>query len=235
MTRVVKQWIRGVLSAFLSGVSGVLGMTFVDPADFNLDNPGRVALAALIFGIVGLVNFLAKSPLPPDDDDAVDVSRLSGIVLALLVGLGSAGCASVPRIAPLPAEVAAVDRNLVAAVGNLQQLLTMAAEVADTVSRIEDEAARGGVVPAAADAAFDQAMVAYAKASTAASAGLVSGAATTWPALRGLVEPVLARAQGLIDTAGQIGAIRGRVSGFLAQLRDLLSAAVGEFMFGGAR
>ena len=159
--------------------------------------------------------------------------RRLALVLALVVGLSA--CASLPRIQPLPAEIEAVDAHLTAATGNLQQLLTMSARVANAVSLIEDEAAKGGVVPPAADAAFDRAMVAYADASDAASKGLVSGARKTWPELRALVEPVLARGQALIDAAGQLGAIKGRVTNLLAQLRDLLSAAVGEFMFGGDR
>lgn len=163
--------------------------------------------------------------------------RLSIPLIALIVALAfSPGCgASLPRIQPLPAHVEAVDANLTAATGNLQQLLTMAARAVDTVSKIEDEAARGGVIPTDVDAAFDKAMVAYANASDAASKGLTSGTLKTWPQLRALIEPVLAQGQQVIDVATNIGAIKSRVSSFLATLRDVLSAAAGEFLFGGAR
>lgn len=157
-------------------------------------------------------------------------------LLVLLVGsVTLAGCASLPRIQPLPAEVEHADRDIKAVTGNLLQLLTMSAAVMNTVSKLEDEAARSGLVPTAADAKFDAAMVAYADASDAAVKGLTSGALKTWPQLRSAVEPILARGQTLIDTAAQIGAIKTKATSFLAQLRDLLSAAVGEFMFGGAR
>lgn len=160
---------------------------------------------------------------------------MRGLILALSL-VSISGCAgSLPRIQPLPAQVEAADTQVLAVTGNLQQLLTMAARVTDTVSRIEDEAARGGVVPVEADAAFDRAMLAYANASQAASDGLVAGGTKTWPQLKALVEPVLARGQALIDTAQSIGAIKTRVMNWLVQLRDLLSAAAGQFLFGGAR
>lgn len=159
-----------------------------------------------------------------------------GVLFAVLLGsVTLAGCASVPRIQPLPAEVAQADQHVTAVTGNLLQLLTMSAAVVNSVSKLEDEAARSGLVPAEVDAQFDAAMVAYADASDAAAKGLASGALKTWPQLRAAVEPVLARGQSLIDTAAQIGAIKTRASSFLTQLRDLLSAAAGEFMFGGGR
>lgn len=159
-----------------------------------------------------------------------------GVLFAVLLGsVTLAGCASLPRIQPLPAQVEATDRNVLAVTGNLQQLLTMTARVVDTISRIEDDAARGGVVPVEADAAFDRAMLAYVDASDAASKGLTGGGLKTWPELKALVEPVLARGQALMDAASQLGAIKSRLTSFLTQFRDLLSAAAGEFLFGGAR
>lgn len=157
------------------------------------------------------------------------------VAAALSAVLAFGGCAHLPRIPNLPEHVEAADQNLKAATGNLQQLLTMAAQAMDKVSRIEDEAARGGVVPASMDARFDVAMLAYARASQAASDGLVSGTIDSWPKLRALVDPVLARGQALIDMASDIGAIRSRVMDFLTQFRDILSAAAGEFLFGGGR
>lgn len=159
--------------------------------------------------------------------------KLRILVFALALAV-TGGCASLPRIAPLPAQVEAADQNVKAVTGNLQQLLTMAAGVVDSVSRIEDAASKGGVVPAAADAKFDAAMLAYVDASSKASNALVSGGLTTWPQLRALVEPVLARGQQLIDTAGQIGAIKSKVKSFLVQLANVLSVVAGEFI-GGAR
>ena len=150
-------------------------------------------------------------------------------MLALTLAL-SVGCASMPRVQPLPDRVEMATDHVVAVTGNLQQLLTMAAQVVEHVSRIEDAAARSGAIPQAVDAQFDAAMLAYADVSQRASDALVSGALKTWPELRALVEPVLARGQALIEATADIGAIRTRVQAFLVQLRDLLSAAAGEFL-----
>lgn len=161
----------------------------------------------------------------------------AGLLSVVAICLALAGCAlgPAPRIAPLPAEVAGADANVLAVAGNLQQLLTMTARVVDAVSRIEDEAARNGVVPASADAAFDRAMLAYVEASLVASKGLVGGATKSWAELKALVQPVLVRGQMLIDTAYQIGAVRTKASAFLGQVRDLLSSAAREFAMGGTR
>lgn len=163
--------------------------------------------------------------------------RLVIPILALLVGLaGAPGCASLPRIPQLPAQVETVtDRDLTAVVGNLEQLLTLATRAALSVSRIEDEAARNGVISATADAKFDAAATAFYTAARTASDRLVHAGLSSWPEIRSLVAPVLERGQQLIDLASGIGAIKSKVAGFLAQLRDTLSAAAGELLFGGAR
>lgn len=157
------------------------------------------------------------------------------LLLALALSATVTGCASLPRIAPLPEQVVEADANVQAVTGNLMQLITMAGRAVNSVSIIEDEAAKAGAVPASADAAFDAAMRAYADASDAAAKGLVSGALKTYPELKAAVEPVLQRGQMLIDMASDIGAIKSRASSFLAALRDILSAAAGEFLFGGGR
>lgn len=167
--------------------------------------------------------------------------RLPVVLLAVALGASMlSGCASVPRITPLPVEVATADKDVKAVTGNLLQLLTMAAQVTNTVSKIEDDASKGGIVPAAADADFDRAMVAYANASDKAAAGLTSGATKTWPELRALVQPVLDRGQALIDQASKIGAIKTKAHDFLVQLGNVLSAAAGVFLnnlgaFGGGQ
>lgn len=126
MTKGMKGWLNGLLSAFFSGASGVLAMTFVDPKEFNIDNPGKVAATAAIFGIVGLVNFLAKSPLPPDDDNAggsgISANTLRNIGGALIFALvlTSAGCA--PKSIQTPEGKAAYTANeVLIRVGELQK------------------------------------------------------------------------------------------------------------------
>lgn len=167
----------------------------------------------------------------------IRISRTTFMGVAILVAmLASPGCASLPRIPQLPANVeTTADRDIVAVTGNLQQLLTMTSRAALTVSRIEDEAAKGQVIPASVDAQFDQLATQFYTALKAASDRLVQGGLKTWPELRAVVAPVLERGQQLVDFAQTIGAIKTKIQGFLGYLRDNLTAIAGEFLFGGAK
>lgn len=158
-------------------------------------------------------------------------TRLALIAAFLLVLSACAG--TMPRIQPLPDEVAVADQHVAAVVGNLQQLLTMTAALADTVSQIEDEASKAGAIPPAADAVFDKAALDYADASARASRALVTGGGKTWPHLKALVQPVLERGQVLIDTAWNIKALKGKAAGFLRALRDGLMELVGQVILAG--
>lgn len=76
LARATRQWLGGIISAAMSGVAGVLAMNFVDPADFNLDNPRKLLLTAAAFAIVNVVGYLQRSPLPGWRPSASDrVSR----------------------------------------------------------------------------------------------------------------------------------------------------------------
>lgn len=161
-------------------------------------------------------------------------SRFTLASLVLVVSIGLGACAgTMPRIEPLPAEVAVADQHVSAVVGNLQQLLTMTAAVSDTVSQIEDEASKAGAIPPAADAMFDRAALAYADASSRASRALVTGGVKTWPELKAIVSPVLERGQVLIDTAWNIRAVKSKAAGFLRALRDGLMELVGQVILAG--
>jgi hypothetical protein len=162
------------------------------------------------------------------------ISRV--VALLAVLAVASACVSPLPRIPQLPTNVeTATDRDIKAVVGNLQQLMTLLSRPALTISRIEDEAAKGGVIPASADAQFDHVASEFYTALKTASDRLVAGGLESWPELRALVAPVLEKGQQFVDLANNIGAIRTRIEGFLAQLRDTLSATAGEFLFGGAR
>lgn len=169
--------------------------------------------------------------------DVTDAMKRTGALVLLAVTLSaltlSACAGTMPRIQPLPSEVAVADQHVAAVVGNLQQLLTMTAAVADTVSQIEDDASKAGAIPPAADAVFDKAALAYADASARASRALVTGGGKTWPELKALVQPVLERGQVLIDTAWNIKAVKSKAAGFLRALRDGLMELVGQVILAG--
>jgi hypothetical protein len=74
MTKTTRNWLRGLLSALFSGCAGVLGPIAVDPTDFNFQEPGKLMIVAGWFAAIGVINFLAKSPLPDDEDTTTTVS-----------------------------------------------------------------------------------------------------------------------------------------------------------------
>lgn len=163
------------------------------------------------------------------------------VLLAAAIGSGVllSGCGDRRvQLPSLPDQVPGIEAHITTVGGNLQQLLGLSSNLINTVSKIEDEAARNGAIPAELDAQFDAAMVAYANASDAASRGLNAGIVSSWPQLRALVEPVLKRGQELLGIAYDMGAIRGRVTTFLRSLRDVFMEMVGQFVvgrnFGGA-
>lgn len=156
-------------------------------------------------------------------------------ILSCVLWSAALGCSSIPKIPQLPPVVEAADRHIEAVTGNLVQLLTLTAESVEVLSRIEHEASQRGAVPVQVDAKFDQLILEYAELSEKAVNGLTQGSLKTWPELRTLVEPVLAKGQEILDFAQNIGAIKDGAKALLIKIRDQLSAAAGEFLFGGHR
>lgn len=168
---------------------------------------------------------------------------LGVVLLALVLGTGvvTAGCgATLPKIPNLPTavELDKVEGGLLAVTGNSLELLTMTADAANTVSKMEDKAAKAGAVPSAADATFDKAMVEYANVSDAARKKLVDGSLKTWPEIRAVLEPVLLKGQAVIDAANSLRGMPSRFKSWVAAMRDTLLEIAGQFLvaknFGGA-
>lgn len=160
-------------------------------------------------------------------------------LLALLACAAAlAGCgARTPPIAQVPAIVQDADADLKAAAVKALRIVVAADRVADTLSLIEDQASKEGVVPAPADHTFDTLIVAYADASDAAVAKLGAGIAS-WDAAKAVLDPVLARANQLVDLVKSMG----QAKSFLGSIVDALKAlavealnAWGEYAFGGSR
>lgn len=86
MTKNTRAWIRGLLSALFSGAAGVLAPMAVDPGDFNFAEPTKLLIVAAWSAGIGVVNYLARSPLPDDDDDNRITPRLPLVLLAISLG-----------------------------------------------------------------------------------------------------------------------------------------------------
>lgn len=67
MTRSTRRWLDGILRALFSGVSGVFGVMIVDPTDFNFSEIDKLGAVAALMGTFRIVEFLAKTPTPPDE------------------------------------------------------------------------------------------------------------------------------------------------------------------------
>lgn len=66
--RSTRIWIYGLLSSVISGAAGSVAVMFVDPKDFNLgDGLPKLAQVFVASGIIALINYLAKHPLPEWD------------------------------------------------------------------------------------------------------------------------------------------------------------------------
>ena len=59
-----RKWVGGLISAIASGAGGALAVHIVDPADFNLEDPGKLLAVAGAFAVVAVLNFLKEHPLP---------------------------------------------------------------------------------------------------------------------------------------------------------------------------
>lgn len=79
MIRVPKstrEWIRGLIAAFISGGAGSVGtgitLNMIDPDHYNLSQAHlmlkAMLIAFLLHAIIGVMMFLAKNPLPPEVD-----------------------------------------------------------------------------------------------------------------------------------------------------------------------
>lgn len=67
--KTTKQWVSGVVSAFVSSAAGGVGVVIVAPATFNLaEGKTKLLEMCIVFGIIGLANFLKTHPVPDDDE-----------------------------------------------------------------------------------------------------------------------------------------------------------------------
>ena len=58
-------WLRGLISAAVSGFATTITVMIVDPNTFNLDTGiKQVLTVAVVSAIVSVANYLKKSPLP---------------------------------------------------------------------------------------------------------------------------------------------------------------------------
>ena len=60
-----KNWIRGLIGAFIQGGATTVSTMIVDPDTFNIqEGLTNVGIIALVSGLVGAALFLQKKPLP---------------------------------------------------------------------------------------------------------------------------------------------------------------------------
>lgn len=57
-------WLKGLLSALISGFASAIVLMVISPSDFNFSDLGKIATVALVSGIISVANYLKQSPLP---------------------------------------------------------------------------------------------------------------------------------------------------------------------------
>lgn len=190
-----RKWIGGLVSALASGVSGVLAVNFIDPHDFNLENPGKLVQAAIAFGVVGVVNYLKEHPAPGEDR----VTPRGWYLPLLLAGAVTASACAGSTPAPVVNQPSAEQ---------VQATRAKAMEIATAVESV------GGVVVEAGRAT-----------SAAYQAGLITRAQhdAVHRAIVALEAPTLALID-IAKTVTTDPQLRSTVTAFVGVLDGLLSA-----------
>jgi len=65
-------WIKGLISAALSGLATGITLIIVDPVTFNIQTSGgleKLGTVSFISAIVSVANYLKQSPLPPEKSE----------------------------------------------------------------------------------------------------------------------------------------------------------------------
>lgn len=67
--KTFKQWVGGVVAAFVSAAANGVSVVIVAPETFNLDaGLKKLIEVCMVFGIVGLAAFLKTHPIPDNDE-----------------------------------------------------------------------------------------------------------------------------------------------------------------------
>ncbi len=68
MKKIVHIWLKGLISAIISGAAGSIGPMVAAPNEFNFGaGLNKLLTIAAISGLIGLANYLKDSPLPKDE------------------------------------------------------------------------------------------------------------------------------------------------------------------------
>ena len=60
-------WLKGLISATVSGAAASIGTMVAAPTDFNLGaGLRRLLTVAVVSGIIGAANYLKQSPIPEE-------------------------------------------------------------------------------------------------------------------------------------------------------------------------
>ena len=59
-------WLKGLISALLSGAATGASAVFIMPVEFNSENLSKFGYMVLVGGVVAFLNYLAKSPIPTE-------------------------------------------------------------------------------------------------------------------------------------------------------------------------
>jgi len=118
-------WLKGLLSAILSGAASAAGAMVLDPDHFGVDHLRHLGLVAGVGAIVGLINYLKQSPLPANGESVLDKAAKAVPVVLLAAALGAtvAGCHPPATIQSPHAKHAYNADQVVQQLGNFQNFV----------------------------------------------------------------------------------------------------------------
>lgn len=126
-----KLWLHGLAAAAIGAFSSSITLVVIDPAKFNFSGEGFLSLAkvSLVSSIVAVAGYLAKSPLPEENQD--QARKIGALFLCAILLMGTTtGCTA--------QDVATVVKNIGIYAQEAQPIVTQVITLITLLSATKD-------------------------------------------------------------------------------------------------
>jgi hypothetical protein len=138
LSRNTKKWIGGLVSAIAGGMTTVVAVNAMDPADFNLDHLGKLVVIALVVGLFAGLSWIKEHPPGSDGDSSIGPS--AWLLPFLLAGsLTAASCAGLVAPPATPGGAPAIPAETAEQINqHAMQVATVGSAVLDLTDQVLD-------------------------------------------------------------------------------------------------